>query len=129
MTQDLKRKIGIYNYYTKGYYRKKISKKYVMLNLGHFLKIKKIPLRYTSVHYADKTDQRLLFIFKWLIENTEKYKFVRSFQKRLKFGVNSLKKLIYAQDYKFFLGQFYSFTDYGANSEHMVYKHKIPTFN
>ena len=64
MTQELKKRIGIYNYYTKGYYRKKISKKYAMLNIGHFLKLKKIPLRYTSVHYADYTGQRLLTVFK-----------------------------------------------------------------
>jgi hypothetical protein len=64
MTQELKKKIGIYNFYTKGYYRKKISKKFAMLNLGHFLKLKKIPLRYTSVHYSDYTDQRLLMMFK-----------------------------------------------------------------
>jgi hypothetical protein len=64
MTQELKRKLGIYNYYTKGYYRKKIAKKFVMLNLGHFLKIKKIPLRYTSVHSSDNMDKHFIFIFK-----------------------------------------------------------------
>jgi hypothetical protein len=61
--------------------------------------------------------------------HTEKYKTVRAFQKKVKFGINSLKKLIFAQDYKFFLGQFYSFMDYGANSKYMGYKHKIPNFN
>jgi hypothetical protein len=64
MTQELKKKIGIYNYYTKGYYRKKISKKFVMLNLGHFLKLKKIPLRYTSIHSTDNTNRRLISLFK-----------------------------------------------------------------
>jgi hypothetical protein len=54
MSQHLKKKIGIYNFYTKGYYRKKISKKFVMLNLGNFLRVKKIPLRYVSVHSADE---------------------------------------------------------------------------
>jgi hypothetical protein len=129
MTQEIKNKLGIYNFYTKGYYRKKISKKFVMLNLGHFLKIKKIPLRYTSIHSTDYTDQRLIFLFKWLKENTEKSKFIKSFHRKFKFSVNSLKKLICSHDYKFFLGQFYSFADYGINSEYMVYKHKIPTFN
>ena len=79
MSQEIKNKLGIYNFYTKGYYRKKISKKFVMLNLGHFLKIKKIPLRYTSIHSTDYTDQRLISIFKWLKENTEKSKFIKLF--------------------------------------------------
>ncbi len=64
MTQEVKNKLGVYNFYTKGYYRKKISKKFAMLNLGHFLKVKKIPLRYTSIHSTDYTDQRLISIFK-----------------------------------------------------------------
>ena len=64
MTPALKRRLGIYNYYTKGYYRKKISRKYVMLNIGHFLKVKKIPLRYTSVHVSDVMNRRLIIMFK-----------------------------------------------------------------
>jgi len=129
MTQEVKKKIGIYNYYTKGYYRKKISKKFAMLNLGHFLKLKKIPLRYTSIHSPDNiTNKRLIPLFKWLI-NDYKAKYVKSFYKRLKFGVNSFRKLISFNDYKFYLGQFYSFPEYGTNTKYMVYKHKIPTFN
>jgi len=64
MSPELKKKIAIYSYYTKGYYRKKIAKKIVALNLGHFLKIKKIPLRYTSVHYADEVNKRFILIYK-----------------------------------------------------------------
>ena len=63
MSPVFKKKLGIYSYYTKGYYKKKISKKYTMLNIGHFLKIKKIPLRYTSLHSIDSTDQRLISMF------------------------------------------------------------------
>jgi hypothetical protein len=74
MTQDFKKRLGIYNFYTKGYYRKKISKKYAMLNIGHFLKIKKIPLRYTSIHYKDYTDKRIMFVYKWVTTYKHKTK-------------------------------------------------------
>jgi hypothetical protein len=129
MTQEFKKKLGIYNYYTKGYYRKKISKKYIMLNVGHFLKLKKIPLRYTSIHSLDNTNKNMIALFKWLINNIEQRKYAIAFYKRIKFGAFSFRKLLSYNDYKFFMGQFYSFPEYGVSTEHMVYKHKIPTFN
>lgn len=47
----------------------------------------------------------------------------------MRYAINTLNKFLSSQNYKFFLGQFYSFTDYGTNPEYMLYKHKIPNFN
>ena len=125
LKNSTKMKIAVWNYYNRFYIKKRISKKFIVFNLGHYLKLKKIPLRYIWLYKSDSYFQKIMAIKTYNPTLFNYFNIFKIWKKNLNF-IYILLKQRKVKHNKFFFGTIYNFNDYNYN---FYYKYNIPTYN
>ena len=106
LSNDLKTKISLWNYFNKNYFRKKITNKYISFNLNNYLKLNKIPLRYIYIFTNDTYLKNMLWIMKYSAGIIDFYKFVKGWQDKIFYFMNAWKRYSKKRNLKFFFFNF-----------------------
>jgi hypothetical protein len=125
LNNSTKMKIAVWNYYNRFYIKKRISKKFIVFNLGHYFKLKKIPLRYIWLYKSDSYFQKIMTIKTYNIRLFNYFHIFKIWKKNLNFIYIKLKQKKIKHN-NFFFGIIYNYNNYNYDFN---YKYNIPTFN
>jgi hypothetical protein len=120
-----KMKIAIWNYYNRFYIKRRITKKYITFNINHYLRVKKIPLKYIWLY---KNDSYFNSIMKIKTYNSKLFNYFNVFKlwkKNLSIIYVKLKQSKIKHN-NFYFGWVY---DYNNCKNKFLYKYNIPTYN
>jgi hypothetical protein len=118
-------KIAIWNYYNRFYIKKRIVRKYIVFNISHYLKVKKIPLKYIWFYKSDNYFQKLMKIKAYNVTAFDYFNIIKRLKKSLAF-IFLKSKQCKPNHNKFFFGLIFNYNDY---NKIFSYKYNIPTYN